>query len=312
MHGPRHYSAWHAEPEQLETVPEALRGDAGKAGTNQHERVESGMCAVALRQSRSGVSRVRGACKAAISGYIEPCDPTLREKPPRGGEWVYEIKADGYRTQLHLLDGEAKAYSRTGYDWSKQFSSIVAAAQKLKANSAIIDGEAVVYGSSGLPDFQQLRRELGAKRSDRIRYHAFDLLYFDGYDLRGVAHVERKRLLQQLLKDAPETFVYVEHIAAEGEEIFRNACKLGLEGLVAKRVDAPYRSGRQETWLKLKCKKSQTFPIIASSRSWARIRAKWPLSTSAGTSTGSCCTPARFELATPKRQPANCASVLIR
>jgi bifunctional non-homologous end joining protein LigD len=221
------------------------------------------MRAVALRQSRSGVSRVRGARRTSIPGYIEPCDPTLRENPPHGEGWVYEIKADGYRAQLHLHDGEAKCYSRTGYDWTEQFSSIVEAAQSLMAKSAIIDGEAVVYGGGGLPDFQQLRRELGARKSGRIRYHAFDLLYLDGYDLRNVAYVERKQLLQRLLKDAPETFIYVEHIKADGEEIFRNACKLGLEGLVAKRIEAPYRAGRQETWLKLKCKKSETVPIVA-------------------------------------------------
>lgn len=134
------------------------------------------MCAVALRQSRSGVSGVPGACKAAIPAYIEPCDPTLRENPPRGSDWVYEIKADGYRAQLHRNDQDIKVYSRTGLDWTGQFSSIAAAARKLKAKSAIIDGEAVVYGSGGLPDFQQLRRELGPKRSERVRYHAFDLL----------------------------------------------------------------------------------------------------------------------------------------
>ncbi|MCK1411937.1 DNA ligase D, partial [Bradyrhizobium sp. CW4] len=104
------------------------------------------MCAVALRQSRSGVPRVHGAIKAAIPGYIEPCDPTLREKPPRGEDWVYEIKADGYRAQLHLRDGDVKVYSRTGLDWTEQFSSIAASAELLKANGAIIDGEAVVYG----------------------------------------------------------------------------------------------------------------------------------------------------------------------
>ncbi|UPJ44234.1 DNA ligase D [Bradyrhizobium sp. 40] len=221
------------------------------------------MCAVALRQSRLGVSRVHGAVKAAVPGYIEPCDPTLREKPPRGEDWVYEIKADGYRAQLHLRDGDPKVYSRTGLDWTEQFSSIAASADKLKANSAIIDGEAVVYGSGGLPDFQQLRRELGPKRSERLRYHAFDLLYLDGYDLRGVAYEDRKRLLERLLKDAPETFIYVEALAADGNEVFEKGCKLGLEGLVAKRLSQPYRSGRQESWIKLKCKKSETFPIVA-------------------------------------------------
>ncbi|MGL3104788.1 DNA ligase D [Bradyrhizobium sp. BR 1432] len=221
------------------------------------------MCAVALRQPRSGVSRVAGARKAAIPGYIEPCDPTLREKPPRDEGWVYEIKADGYRAQLHLHDGEVKVYSRTGYDWTEQFSSIANAAHQLKANSAIIDGEAVVYGSGGLPDFQQLRRELGKKRSERVRYHAFDLLYLDGYDLRPVAYEDRKRLLQGLLKHAPETFLYVESLEADGDQIFQNGCKLGLEGVIAKRLGQPYRSGRQETWIKLKCKKSETFPIVA-------------------------------------------------
>jgi bifunctional non-homologous end joining protein LigD len=221
------------------------------------------MCAVALRQPRQGVSRVGGAVRAAISGYIEPCDPTLRANPPRGDGWAYEIKADGYRAQLHLSDGRVTAYSRTGYDWSEQFASIVAAARRLKARSAIIDGEAVVYGAGGLPDFQQLRRELGAKTSGRIRYHAFDLLYLDGYDLRATAYVERKRLLERLLENAPETFIYVEHVAADGDEIYRHACRMGLEGLIAKRMDAPYRSGRQETWLKLKCKSSETFPIVA-------------------------------------------------
>ncbi|MCA1479050.1 DNA ligase D [Bradyrhizobium sp. NBAIM08] len=219
------------------------------------------MCAVALRQS--GLSRLAGARKIPIPSYIVPCDPTLRENPPQGSGWVFEIKADGYRAQLHLQAGAATVYSRAGYDWTEQFSSIAAGARKLRAGSAIIDGEAVVYGSNGRPDFQQLRRELGAKQSRRIRYHAFDLLYLDGYDLRGVGFVERKQLLQRLLKEAPETFIYVEHVEADGEQILRHACRLGLEGLLAKRADAPYRSGRQEAWLKLKCKKSETFPIVA-------------------------------------------------
>ncbi|MGY8706077.1 DNA ligase D [Bradyrhizobium sp. 18BD] len=221
------------------------------------------MCAVALRQSRSGVSWVAGARKAAIPGYIEPCDPTLRENPPRGEGWVYEIKADGYRAQLHLHAGDVTVYSRTGLDWTEQFSSIAAAAHKLNAKSAIIDGEAVAYGSGGLPDFQQLRRELGRKRSERVRYHAFDLLYLDGYDLRDAAYEDRKRLLQELLRDPPQTFIYVESLEADGEEIFAKGCKLGLEGPVAKRLGRPYRSGRQEIWIKLKCKKSETFPIVA-------------------------------------------------
>src|SRR5689334_9512172 len=100
------------------------------------------MCAVALR-SRSSVARVQGARKRPIPDYIEPCDPTLREQPPEGENWAYEIKADGYRAQLHVADHRATVYSRAGYDWTEQFSSIAAAARDLRARSAIIDGEAV-------------------------------------------------------------------------------------------------------------------------------------------------------------------------
>src|SRR3954452_25099804 len=207
--------------------------------------------------------RVRGARKAAIPGYIEPCDPTLRLHAPKGSDWHFEIKADGYRAQLHVRPGGITVYSRTGFDWTDQFSSIAAAAPELKADSVVIDGEAVVYGKTGVSDFQQLRRELGPRKSKRVRYHAFDLLYLDGYDLRAVAYLQRKRLLERLLQGAPETFVYVEHIQADGDAVFEQACKLGVEGVVGKRADSSYRSGRQESWIKLKCKKSETYPIVA-------------------------------------------------
>jgi bifunctional non-homologous end joining protein LigD len=218
---------------------------------------------VALRSSPRSAARVPGARKTAIPAYIEPCDPTLRERAPQGDEWRYEIKGDGYRAQLHLHDGAIKVYSRTGLDWTQQFSSVASAARELKAHSVIMDGEAVVYGASGVPDFQQLRRELGKRKSPRVRYHAFDLLYVDGYDLRGATYLERKRLLQRLLDGAPETFMFVEGLEADGDQVFKAACELGIEGIVAKRADAPYRSGRQDSWIKLKCKKSETFPIIA-------------------------------------------------
>jgi bifunctional non-homologous end joining protein LigD len=145
------------------------------------------MCAVRLRSSRPlSLSRVPGARKAGFPDHIEPCDPALRERPPTGAGWLYEIKADGYRAQLRVH--ETTVFSRTGLDWTKQFSSIANAAAALNAGSAVIDGEAAVYGTKGLPDFQQLRRELGARKSQRVRYQAFDLLYLDGYDLRSTPY----------------------------------------------------------------------------------------------------------------------------
>ena len=221
------------------------------------------MCAVVLRSRSSSLSRVPGARKTPIPDFVPFCDPTERKRPPDGEGWVYEIKADGYRAQLHLRPDETKVYSRTGLDWTDEFAPIAAAAGRLKAKSAVIDGEAVVYGSNGLPDFQQLRRELGKRDSVRLHFLAFDLLYLDGYDLRATPFTERKELLKDVLSRAGDPFVFVEHIEADGAQIFANACRMGLEGLIAKRADAPYRSGRQKSWVKLKCKKSDTFPIIA-------------------------------------------------
>jgi len=134
----------------------------------------------------SPLAAPNGARKAEFPTYIEPCDPTLRQRAPAGEDWVYEIKADGYRAQLHLEDTNATVYSRTGLNWTNQFSAIAEAATHLKVQQAVLDGEAVVYGTTGIPDFQALRRELGKKASGRLRYHAFDLLHLDGYDLRNV------------------------------------------------------------------------------------------------------------------------------
>ena len=222
------------------------------------------MCAVALRsRSKKALAGARGARKAEFPDFIKPCDPTLRQRAPAGDDWLYEIKADGYRAQLHVNDGAVKAYSRTGLNWTDQFSLIAEVAEQLKIRQAIFDGEAVVYGATGLPDFQALRRELGRKRLGALRYHAFDLLYLDGYDLRHVAYVDRKELLKQVLAGAPEPLIYVGYVEAEGDRVFQHACGLGLEGVVGKRRNSLYRSGRADDWVKLKCSKSDNFPIVA-------------------------------------------------
>ena len=224
------------------------------------------MCAVALkrRTNRAVVAAVFGAKRAPFPAFIDPCDPILRNRAPDGSGWLHEIKIDGYRAQLHIHRGRVTIYSRSGYDWTGQFRQIAHATERLSAHELIIDGEATVYGSTGLPDFQALRRELAKKHSDRLVYLAFDLLYFDGYDLRGAPLIERKRALQRVLEKSPPKIVYVEHFEMDdGEAVYRHACKLKLEGIVSKRRDSRYRSGRQDSWLKLKCTKSDTFPIVA-------------------------------------------------
>src|SRR5438874_2126721 len=222
------------------------------------------MSATGLRsRSKKAPAGLRGARKTDFPAFIEPCDPSLRQRAPAGDDWVYEIKADGYRSQIHVQDGKVTAFSRTGLNWTDQFSLIVEAAQRLTVRQAVLDGEAVVYGVTGIPDFQALRRELGRKRLGGLRYHAFDLLYLDGYDLRNVPYVERKEILKQVLAGAPEQLIYVGYLEAEGGRAFEHACNVGLEGIVGKRRQSIYRSGRVNDWVKLKCTKSDNFPIVA-------------------------------------------------
>jgi bifunctional non-homologous end joining protein LigD len=176
---------------------------------------------------------------------------------------LHEIKQDGYRAQLHIREGKIVVYSRRGYDWTEQFHSIAEAAGALQVRHAVLDGEAMVQGRNGVADYHALRSELARKSTGRLSYYAFDLLYLDGQDLRVKPYLERKHQLRELLEGAPATFIFADYLEAEADAIFAHACRMGVEGIVSKRRDAPYRSGRQESWIKSKCRKSGTYPIIA-------------------------------------------------
>jgi bifunctional non-homologous end joining protein LigD len=205
---------------------------------------------------------VQGARPPPAPGFIEPSLATLREKPPSGPAWVHEIKYDGYRLQLHFKDGDLRLFTRRGYDWTERFESIALAAWHLKAYRAVIDGEVIVPTAKGHSDFHELERDLASGRSDRFALYAFDLLYLDGLDLRGASLLDRKEVLATLLADAPEPLRYSEHLDTDGAAVFANACKLDLEGVVSKRKDGRYRSGRNENWFKATCRHRDTFVII--------------------------------------------------
>ena len=213
------------------------------------------------RTARRASRRPTNARLAGM-GYVPPCDPTLHDEPPNGRDWIHEIKWDGFRAQAHLVDGDVTVYSRGGLDWTKEFSTICQALKKLSVRSAVIDGEAVVIGPSGKPDFQALRREL-RKKNSRIRYYVFDLLELNGDDLRELPLLERKHKLRMLLRRASETIVYVDHLEGDSRAIIQKACEFGLEGIISKRADSPYKSGRQEIWIKSKCQLTDNFPIVA-------------------------------------------------
>jgi bifunctional non-homologous end joining protein LigD len=214
--------------------------------------------------ARASGKQVKGARRAPYPGFVTPCLATLKPNVPEGPRWVYEIKYDGYRVQAHLKHGEPAIYTRAGHDWSRRFKPIAFALAKLQAKYLIADGEVVVNDSQGVPDFASLHADLAAGRTDRLLYYAFDLLYIDGFDLRASPLLERKRVLAQLLGGAHVgPILFSDHLKGEGSAIFKRACEMRLEGVISKRTDAPYRSGRGESWIKTKCIKRDAFPIVA-------------------------------------------------
>src|SRR3954468_3889364 len=196
--------------------------------------------------------------KAPFPGFIEPALATSVDTVPNGGRWVHEIKFDGYRVQVHLRDAAVKVFTRRGNDWTNRFRKIAADAWHINAGSAIIDGEVVVPSADGTTDFSILQNELKG-RSKKIVMVAFDLLYLNGYDLRKLPLIERKAHLKKLI--AKTDIQFSESFEMDGAEMYRHACSVGLEGVVSKVRDAPYRSGRGNDWVKKTCAQRETLTI---------------------------------------------------
>jgi bifunctional non-homologous end joining protein LigD len=196
--------------------------------------------------------------------FIEPCLATLQRDAPPGKEWLHEVKFDGYRMQAQLAGSEVRLLTRSGLDWTHKFGgAIVAELKRLKCTDAIIDGEVVVLADSGVSSFALLQADLSAGRTDRFLYYVFDLMSLDGEDLRKEPLVERKQALQDLLgKQRGNSAVrFSDHFAEPGKVMLEHACRMGLEGIVSKRADAPYLSGRGLSWVKSKCTLRQEFVI---------------------------------------------------
>ncbi|WP_037075620.1 non-homologous end-joining DNA ligase [Rhizobium mesoamericanum] len=197
---------------------------------------------------------------------IEPCLALLKPRPPIGPDWLYEIKWDGYRIAVHLNNGNVRILTRGGHDWTHRFPAIEADAKRLGVGSAILDGEAVVLDEQGRPNFAQLQQSLGGRggklNSGASIMFAFDLLYFDGHDIRSLELTARRYFLQSLLKNEHGAVRLSEEIEGDGREIYAAACEHGLKGIIAKYKDSPYRSGRLGEWVKVKCVQSDSFMIV--------------------------------------------------
>jgi bifunctional non-homologous end joining protein LigD len=219
---------------------------------------------------RPGKRAPRGSAPPVLSArkpdplpdFVPPCLATLTDAPPAGGDWVHEIKLDGYRLQARIADGSVQLLTRTGLDWTARFPSIAKALKGLKLKDALLDGEVVVETDAGVTSFARLVDALDAGRPDEMVFIAFDLLHLDGVDVAQAPLLDRKDLLKAVMaRSRSKHLKYSQHIAGAGARVLREACTLGLEGVVSKRVDRAYRSGRNGEWLKSKCVQTDEFVI---------------------------------------------------
>jgi bifunctional non-homologous end joining protein LigD len=214
------------------------------------------------KAKKKASDKERGPHGAPLPDFIPPSLATLRATAPGGAGWLHEIKFDGYRIQARLDHGDVRLLTRKGLDWVDKFPNVAAAVAELPAQTALIDGEIVVEKETGVSSFSELQAALKAKDTDRFIYYVFDLLHRDGRDLTGLPLIERKAELADLVGKAPGgPIVYSDHFEESGAVVLRHACQMHLEGIVSKRRDAPYRSGRSDAFLKIKCEHSQELVV---------------------------------------------------
>ncbi|MGO8269247.1 non-homologous end-joining DNA ligase [Rhizobium ruizarguesonis] len=221
---------------------------------------------------RSRPRRRRDLAQSALAldpmpARVDPCLALLKPKPPKGPQWAFEVKWDGYRLAVHIEPSGIRILTRGGHDWTERFPAITAEARRLPVSTAILDGEAVVFDERGRSDFGRLQQSLGGRGGKRASrdavFMAFDLLYFDGRDLTETELSSRRHLLEGLIPAGGEDAIRLsEEIEADGETLLRIACEHDLEGIIAKDRNSPYRSGRLGEWLKIKCVQSEGFAIV--------------------------------------------------
>ncbi len=203
-----------------------------------------------------------GAKSGQMPEDIAPQLATLVPEAPEGEEWLHEIKFDGYRAICRIDKGKARFLTRKGLDWTDKLRPLDAAARQIPVNAALLDGEVVVLDAHGASDFQALQEALSDGAGDRLVYFVFDLLHLDGTDLTGVPLERRKDLLKEIVAGRDGAIRYSDHFDGRGPEVRERACSFALEGVVSKRRDRPYRSGRSRDWIKTKCLSRQEFVIV--------------------------------------------------
>src|SRR4051812_929366 len=248
---PKPFMAGKSALMKADAVWHSNRGDTPEAS-----RAKSEAPRAKLKARSPAPSPPKGKKAKAIPDFVAPELCNLVDRPPSGEGWCHEIKFDGYRVQLRVEGGHATLKTRKGLDWTDKFRAIAKEASALP--DLLIDGEIVALDQNGAPDFSTLQAAISEGKTDDLIFYAFDLLFADGEDFRGVPLRERKARLKQLLEARANSNArairYVEHFESGGDAILKSACKLSLEGIVSKKLDAPYRSGPSGNWTKAKCR----------------------------------------------------------
>jgi bifunctional non-homologous end joining protein LigD len=244
---------WHSNRTVADNVKAgATRGKAASAKRGGREKKPSGKGA-----------KKKSAHNAALPDFVPPSLGTLHDKVPNAAGWVHEIKFDGYRIQARLDRGKVKLLTRKGLDWVARFPNVAADVARLDAETALIDGEIVVENDRGLSVFSMLQAALSNGERDSFVYYVFDLLHLNGEDLTRWPLLERKAALKELLEETGDTgsIRYSEHFVEDGNVVLAQARQMGLEGIVSKRADAPYRPGRTDNFAKIKCTNAQELVV---------------------------------------------------
>jgi bifunctional non-homologous end joining protein LigD len=238
---------------------------ARSATRSEHPDIVATRNSESLRELAATPS-IEGAVKAALPATLKPQLATLVDTPPAGGGWLYEIKFDGYRVLARIDHRQAKnpvrIDTRAGNDWTAKFSKQAQALATIGLDTAWLDGEAVVLDEHGVPSFQALQNAFDTHRERDITLFLFDVPYLNGYDLRDVPLEQRRALLRALLEPLDDDSLrYSADFGTDAAELLKSACEMSLEGIIGKRRDSRYTSGRTSAWIKLKCRRRQEFVI---------------------------------------------------
>jgi len=251
----------------------AVWSSTGNGRANGHARGHDAevQALPARRTGRVGGRKLRSA---RLPDFVAPQLCQLVDRPPSAPGWGHEVKFDGYRVQICVEDGDVAIKTRKGLDWSEKFPSILKAASRLP--NAILDGEVAALDGSGVPDFSALQAALSERDTAGLIFFAFDLLAEGDEDLRPLPLSERKARLKAMIaanaRKPGSSIRYVEHLTTAGDAVLRSACQMSLEGIVSKRLDAPYQSGRGRTWTKAKCRAGHEVVIGGWTSQGSRFR----------------------------------------